>query len=957
MLLQTKLYIPPLRPNLVRRSRLIDHLNQGLQQGKKLSLISAPAGFGKTTLVSEWVAGNERPAAWLSLDEGDNDLTRFLAYLVTALQTLVLSEVEGITGRQGTVGPIGEGVLGMLQSAQPPPTESILTALLNEITIIQDNFILILDDYHVIDAKLVDASTDVDDALTFLIEHLPPQMHLVIATREDPQLPLARYRVRGQLTELRATDLRFTPAEAATFLNQVMDLGLSAEEVSSLETRTEGWIAGLQLAALSMQGREDIPGFIRAFAGDNRYIVDYLVEEVLQRQPERVRSFLLQTSILDRLSGSLCDAVRFGIVETPNRSKGEAHAKGEASSEEEASSFRTGATRQEDGRGILEALERGNLFVVPLDDRRQWYRYHHLFADVLQARLFEQQPNQVATLHRRASEWYEQKDRPSDAIRHAFAAKDFERAADLAELAWPAWSGSFQSIAWLGWVRALPDELARARPVLSVAYAWAFLNAGQLESAEARLLDAERWLEPAVDMSDRPEPPSAEMVVVDEEQFRSLPASLATARAYHAQAIGDVSGTVKYTRRVLDLLPEGDPQWRGDATALLALAYWTIGDLEAAHRTLSDGIADMQRAGNTNGLIVGTFVLADLKMILGHLHEAESACEHALRLAADHGEPLPLGTEDVYTAISKLHRERGDLEAAVLDLAAGKKLGEQVELPDWQYRWCIAQARLNETQGDLDGALDLLHEAERLYVRTPLPVVRPIAAMKARVLVGQGRLAEALAWARERGLSVDDALSYQREFEHVTLARVLIACYKSDRVETSIHEAMGLLERLLKAAEAGVRTGSVIEILVLQSLAYEAQGDIPHALVSLERALTLAEPEGYQRIFVDEGPPMAGLLREAANHGTAPTYVSQLRAAFGKAEDTTPLTQLLIEPLSKRELEVLRLLGTELSGPEIAQELLVSLNTMRTHTKNIYNKLGVNNRRAAVRRAEELNLF
>jgi LuxR family maltose regulon positive regulatory protein len=913
-ILVTKLFIPPTRPELVPRPRLIERMDGGLHQ--KLTLISAPAGFGKTTLVSEWVEQlrlesskenkNEYRIAWLSLDEGDNDPARFLTYLIAALNRA--------EGRETT---FGEGALTMLQSPQPPPTESILTALLNEITTVPDNFVLVLDDYHVIDAK------PVDNALTFLLEYLPPQIHLVIATREDPHLPLARLRSQDQLTELRAADLRFTSSEAAEFLNQVMGLDLSAEEIATLETRTEGWIAGLQMAALSMQGREDIPGFIRAFAGDNRYIVDYLVEEVLQRQSERVRSFLLQTSILDRLSGSLCDAV----------------------------------TGQEDGRGMLEALERGNLFVVPLDDKRQWYRYHHLFADVLGARLMEQQPNQVATLHRRASEWYEQKDLPSDAIRHALATEDFERAASLAELAWPSWSGSFQSIAWLGWVKELPDELVRARPVLSFGYAQAFLYAGKLEAAEARLLDAERWLEPTVDMSERAEAPSTKMVVVDEEQFRSLPASLANARAYHAQAIGDVPGTVKYTRRALDLLPEGDHLRRGQAAALLGLAYWASGDLEAAHRTFSDGLAGMQRAGNILDTIHGAFVLAEIKMTLGHLHEAVSTCEHALQLVTEHGEPMPFGTEDVYTGISELHRERGDLEAAEQDLATSKKLGEQVELPDWQYRWCVAQARLKGTLGDLDGALDLLDEAERLYIRTPLPDVRPIAALKTRVWIAQGRLTEALGWARERGLSVDDDLSYLREFEHVTLARVL---YKSDRVDGSIHKAVELLERLLKAAEEGGRMGSMIEILVLQALAHEAQGNIPPALMSLERALTLAEPEGFIRIFVDEGPPMETLLKNMKlEDGRMRKYVYKLLAAFLDKESRppSPSSQPLIEPLSERELEVLRFLTTELSGPEIATELMVELSTLRSHTKNIYSKLNVRSRRAAVHKAEDLNLI
>jgi LuxR family transcriptional regulator, maltose regulon positive regulatory protein len=445
-ILATKLYLPRLRPNVVSRPRLLERLNDGLH--RKLTLVSAPAGFGKTTLISEWVKRIERPTAWLSLDEGENDPARFLAYLVAALQTIAAN--------------IGEGVLDVLQSSQPPPPEAILTALLNDLTTIRDHFVLVLDDYHVIDAK------PIDQALTFLLDHLPPQMHLVITTREDPQLPLARLRGRGQLTELRAADLRFTRFEAAAFLNQVMGLSLSAEDIAALEDRTEGWIVGLQLAALSMQGHQDIAGFIRAFAGDHRYIVDYLVEEVLQRQPEPVRSFLLQTSILDRLSGPLCDAV----------------------------------TGQEEGNVRLEALERGNFFVVPLDDKRHWYRYHHLFAEVLAAHLMEEQPDQVSTLHRRASAWYERHGSPSDAIRHALAAEDFGRAADLVELAVPAMRQNRQEATVLGWLKALPGELVRIRPVLSVHYAGTLLVSGELEGVEARLQDAEQWLDTKTDMGE-----------------------------------------------------------------------------------------------------------------------------------------------------------------------------------------------------------------------------------------------------------------------------------------------------------------------------------------------------------------------------------------------------------------------------------------------------------------------
>ena len=920
-LLTTKLYIPPPRSDLVQRHRLIERLNLGLSG--KLTLVSAPAGFVKTTLVCEWVAGCEQPAAWLSLDEGDNDSTRFLAYLIAALQTIEAN--------------IGEGVLAVLQSPQPPPIESILTALLNEITTITNSFTLVLDDYHVVDTLLV------DNALTFLIEHLPPQMHLVIATREDPNLPLARLRSRGQMIELRIADLRFTPSETAEFLNQVMDLNLSAEEVTSLETRTEGWIAGLQLAALSMRGREDIPGFIRAFAGDNRYIVDYLVEEVLQRQPERVLRFLLQTSILDRLCGPLCDTVRFDTAETPSGSEG------------------TAVTEQDGSGRMLEALERGNLFVVPLDDKRQWYRYHHLFADVLQARSMKEQLHQIPTLHRRASKWYEHNGSLPDAIRHALAAEDFERTAGLLEMAWPAMDWSFQSTTWLGWVKALPDELVLARPVLSVGYAWALLNDGELEAGRARLRDAERWLAPSADMGKRPGAPAAEMVVVDEEQFRSLPATIASARAYYAQAHGDVSGSVKYAQRAVDLLPEGDYLARGRAAVLLGLAYWASGDLGSAHRSFADAMASFQMAGNILFAISFTFILAEIRMAQGRLHEAISTYERSMQLVTEQGEPVLQGTAGLFLGLSELHREQGDLATARQLLRRSEELGDHTEV--YQYRLCRAQARINEAQGDLDRALDLLDQGERwLYYKTPIPDVRPTAALKARVWIVQGRLAQALDWAYERDLTIDDDLSYLREFEHVTLARVLIAQYKSDRVDGSIHEAMGLLERLLQAAEEGGRTGSVIEILVLQALAHEAQGNIPPALVSLERALTLAEPEGYVRIFVDEGMPMAHLLSEAAAHGIMPDYISKLLAVFEaeelKSEDKSylPPAQPLIEPLSQRELEVLQLIAQGLSNREISERFFLALSTVKGHNRKIYGKLQVQRRTEAVARARELGL-
>ncbi len=941
-ILTTKLYPPPTRPEFVRRPRLIEHLNDGLQ--RKLTLISAPAGFGKTTLVSNWIydlpakmASQEKivnKVAWLSLDEGDNDPIRFLTYLVAALQTIAPA--------------IGAGVLGALQSPQPPSTESILTALLNEINTIPNNlstppaiaeqdFVLVLDDYHLIEAK------PVDQALTFLLDHLPARMHLVITTREDPNLPLARYRARGQLVELRVADLRFTPSEAAAFLNQAMGLTLSAEDIAALENRTEGWIAGLQLAALSIRGQQNIAGFIKSFAGSHRFIMDYLVEEVLHQQPQNVQTFLLCTSILDRLCGPLCDAV-LGREE-PQQSAPH-------------SSASLGIDSSASGQDTLEYLEQANLFVIPLDNQRHWYRYHHLFADVLRAYLLKAQPNQVSVFHLRASRWYEQNNLPAEAIRHALAAEDFDRAADLIELLGPAKDQVFQSPTWLNWVQALPDTLLKNRPVLKVEYAWTLLGMGKLEAAEAHLKDVECLLNAA---ANKPEPP-VKMVVMDKEEYQFLPASIAAARTYHAQALGDIPSTIKYAQQALDLYPEDDYNRRGAPAALLGIAQWASGDLEAAGHTLTEVMAGFQMAGNIVFALSGTYGLADIRMTQGRLREAITVYRQSLQLAKKQGQPAPQGTADLYLGLGELHHEQGKADVARQYLQKSEDLGEQAALPDWPFRAHLVQARIKQSQGDLDGAVHLLDQAERLYYRSPVPVVRPVAARRARVWIKQGKLVEALAWAREQKLTVEDDLTFLREFEHITLARVLVWHYKSNQVAGSIQQAMSLLARLLVAAKDGGRIGSVIEILMVQALAHKAQGDLPAALEALEQALMLAQPEGYVQLFVDEGQPMAELLSQAAAHGLMPEYTGTLLAAFpnfglASLSKIQNLKSEIIEPLSDRELEVLQLIAQGLSNHEIGERLFLALSTVKGHNRTIFGKLQVKRRTEAVARARELGLL
>jgi LuxR family maltose regulon positive regulatory protein len=897
-LLETKLHVPRGGRGLVPRQRLRERLSAGA--GSALTLISAPAGFGKTTLLTEWLAagpGKGPAAAWLSLDEADNDPSLFWKYVVAALRSVAGKEV-------------GVGALSLLESSQAP-IDAVLTALINDLFAVSDDVILVLDDYHVIEAP------EVHDGVVFLLEHLPPRLHVVIASRADPPFSLARWRGVGGLTEIRAADLRFTAEESATYLDGAVGGVLTAQDVAALDQRTEGWIAALQLAALSMQGRDDLQSFIAGFAGDDRYIVDYLVEEVLQRQSEDVRQFLLQSSILDRLSGPLCDAV----------------------------------TGQANGGATLLTLERANLFLVPLDDRRRWYRYHHLFADVLRAHLLDEQPDEVAVLHSRASGWFERNGEPAEAIRHALAAEDFDRAANLAELAIRAVAQARQEATMRGWLKVLPAEVVRVRPVLTVGFAGALLLAGEFGGVEERLRDAERWLSMT-----RSEGRAAGMVVADEAGFRSLPGTIEAYRAALALIRGDLLGATTHARRALELSPAEDHLIRASAAGVLGLAYWASGDLEAGFEAYSECVDGLRRVGHIADIFGCSIALADIRRTQGRLRDAMRIYEHALQ-ANEPDRPVVRGTADMYVGMSELYRERDDLKTATELLGRSKELGEHLGMPQNRYRWLVAMARIREAEGDARAAVELLDEAERAYVGDFFPNVRPVAAMKARSHLLQGEPAEALAWAAERGLSAHDDLSYLREFEHVTLARVLLALHRTERSESSLQDAARLLDRLLAAAESGGRTGTVIEILTLQALTHQTHGDMPAALVSLERAVGLAEPEGYVRIFTDEGAPMGSLLRALASQGSAGRYARQILAISSTADHDRPSKQPLLDPLSERELDVLRLLGTDLSGPEIARELVVSLNTVRTHQKHIYAKLGVSNRRAAVRQGDELKLL
>ena len=888
-ILVTKLYIPPPPPKVVLRPRLIERLNESLH--RKLILISAPAGFGKTTLISEWLAGCEKPVAWLSLDEGDGDPVRFLTYLVAALQTISKD--------------IGIGVLGAIQTS-PLMTinEFLLATLLNEIAAIPDHSILVLDDYHLIDSE------PIDQALAFLLDHLPPQMHLVMATREDPSLPLPRYRARGQLSELRAADLRFTPDEAAEFLNRVMGLSLSAENIAALETRTEGWIAGLQLAALSMQGRDDITGFIQAFTGSHHFVLDYLLEEVLFQQSESNQAFLLRTSILERMCGSLCEAFS---PDTP-------------------------------GQQTLELLERGNLFIVPLDNERRWYRYHHLFRDLLSRRLGQyHSPDEINGLHLRASEWYEQNGLMLEAFQHALMGGAFARAARLAEGAWQGMDRNFQAAAWLGWVKKLPGDVVIPRPNLCVQMARALSDVGDLELSETWLQNAERALAGMTDQAD-----------VD-----SLPGYIALIRASNAQNEGDLPATIKYAELAIQLIPPGNSYLLAMAIITLGFTHWATGDLEASMQAMRAWMDDMERLGNHVFAAASAFALADMQVILGRLNDAKISLQRGIHRAAALGPDAETVTAHHHLGLALLAHEQGDGAATTGHLQIATDLGARTTLVDWQHRWALAQARLLESAGEWDSALEWLDEAQRAHVKVSIPILQPIAARKARLYLKQGRLDRAQAWLRERGISAGDEVNYLTEYEHLTLVEVRLA-------EGSWTGVDDLLERLLALAETQKRTGSVIEILLTQAQVYQAQGNQSDALATLEKALMLAEPEGYLRTFVGRGETMRLLLsgmRDKHTRHALRSYVNKVLAAFSSLANDHPQPLLtnrasgLFEPLTDRELEILRLIADGRSNSEISQQLYLALSTVKGHNLRIFDKLEVQNRTEAVARARELGLL
>ena len=891
-LVSTKLQPSQARPKLVARSRLTAKLER--EPSRKLTLISAPAGFGKTTLLVEWLrerAGGEGWVAWLSLDEGDNDPVRFMSYLVVALRRT--SEEE-----------IGEGVLVALRSPEPPRIEAMIAALVNEIAALPRELTLVLDDYHLIDSQ------SVHGVVSFLLEHLPDNVHLIVASRVDPPLQLARLRARNQMIHLDAADLSFTSEEASTFLNDVMGLELSVEDLATLEERTEGWIAGLQLAALSIQDRKDVSGFIKAFSGSYRDVLDYLAEEVLARQPERVRDFLLQTSILDHLTGSLCDAL----------------------------------TGRSDGQGMLERLERDNLFVFALDEERRWYRYHHLFADFLRGRLMRERPESTGELHLRASGWYEGNGHLSEAVGHALSAPDHNLAARLIEEGVEGAVERGEGTTALRWLEALPIEAKRLRPRLFVEHAVALVITGRPDDAEPLLKEAERTAE------------------ADGEEGQFLLGFASTVRSWRARLRGDAPEAVELARRGLSLLPDEEVHVRNYAAVRLGDALRIVGDLAAADEAYAEAAEIGRAAHHAYGRLAGMVMHARVRAEQGRLREADEEFRRALQLLTEEGFELSPAAGIVHIGMGALLYERDDLDAAMRELERGMELAERtgdVSTLVWAY---VTISRNNLAQGDESGALQRARQAEHVARDSGADLQIAIALdWMTRLLLARGDLTEAVAFEQERATNAENAADAARVVDRLTSARLLYA-------QGQHREALPQLEELGETAEAAGRTGNLIEILALQALALWAGSKKERAVSTLAESLALAEPEGYVRTIVDEGPQMATLLSEvlgAKQRGRTDLlrcvpahYIRKLLAALERdaASAASPAAGLP-EPLSERELEVLRLIASGKSNRRIASELFVSVGTVKTHINNLYRKLDAHSRTQALARARELKLL
>ena len=906
-LLATKLNVPGPRPGLVPRPHLAQRLDEGLAQG--LVLVCAPAGYGKTVLLADWARSGQRPAAWLSLDDADNDPARFWRHAVAALDRV----------RPG----VGERVGPLLGPPAPASFEPLVTALINDLAAGPGDGepLLVLDDYHLIGSRPVHASVG------FLLEHLPPGLGVVLASRSDPPLALARLRARGQLAELRAAELRFTEDEAAALVREIAAVpgtALPDAVMAALADRTEGWAAGLQLAGLSLRGQADVAGFVAAFTGSNRYVLDFLAEEVLERHSEQVRAFLLETSVLERLSGPLCDAVT-----------------GRAGSQE-----------------LLEQAERAGLFLLPLDEVRGWWRYHQLFADLLRARLQAEQPGRTARLHCNAAAWHEEHGLADDAIRHAAAAGEMTWAARLIEEHFDTvYMSRGEGATIQRWLSALPADLVRSRPRLLLAQALLAANSGRVEIVERSVDAAERVPAGGVDEPFEPTAGRAASLLVNVAALNAL------CRSYAAYLRGDAEGMAAFASHALAELGEGEPMLDLVIRWNLALADWLRGRLAEAERGFAAGIAGSRAVGQPTLTAYGGYQLGQVQRAQGRLDAALGTYRQALEVAARPGGPPLAAAGPAYVGLGEVACQRNELDTALRTVSEGIALCRQFAYTPPLAAGLATLAWIRQATGDPAGAREAMSEAGQAEPG-PAGLLNPVPAQRARLLLAQGDLAAAARWTQDSGLEPDDDPGYPREPGHLVLARVLLA-------QDQPGQALALLDRLHAAAAAQDRAGSVIEAGALRALALAAGGEEAAAVAALAGALTLACPQGYVRVFADEGPPMAALLTRliaAQRSGQAAAgvplgYLARLLRAFGPehaARDTrqgTAAVPGIVEPLTGRELEVLGLLAAGRSNQAIAGQLVITLDTVKKHVSHVLDKLGATNRTEAVTRARELNLI
>ncbi len=905
-ILVTKLFVPPTRAKLVHRLDLIERLNNGLD--RKLTLLSAPAGFGKTTLVSHWVEHlqgvneiDSQPiqVAWLSLDQDDNDPVRILTYFITAL-----NQIKGIEA------DLGQGALSMLQSPQPPSPNSVLISLINDLAAISEKIIFVLDDYHLIESK------EIHQALIFLLENLPSQLHLAIATRQDPPLSLGRLRARDQINEVRAAELRFSIDEAADFLNQVMGLDLSPSQVAELEHRTEGWIAGLQLAAISMQGREDVQGFIRSFSGTNRLVLDFLIEEVLGGLESDIQDFLLQTSILKRLYGPLCDAL----------------------------------TGRDNSQAVLEELDQANLFIVPLDEERCWYRYHHLISDLLRQRLVSHHGGSLKELHGKASKWYEENEDLSEAVHHALAGEDPKSAIGLIKKgALAALEDSdFRFI--LDSVNLLPAAVLQNEPWLFIYHTWALLLTGHVVAARPKLENLDWLLEYANDEN--------------EFQQRIMLGNIAGLKVFLAGWLRDYEKLLEYAQQVRLNLPENN--WiRGYCAMMVGSSYWQKGDLEQAREAFAESASVGIVSGNYHMAVSATCQGAHSFELAGRLKEACDMLLGAYELAPQDGRISPvIGYIDV--GYGRILYEFNEIDLAEQKLEQSVKfsqymLDERVEKIGY-----FLLAKVHMANGDYQAAQRSIARGENAVNNREIDHdLKGAEFPQIRLWIREGNFPALKAWLEVNDPWPGNNVHLKIRLTYTMHARALVALSREFPEEPYLTTATDLLGELYDMAVGNGWGNKIIEILCLQALAYGIQDeDDDRAIEILAQALKRAAPEGYIRTFVDEGPPMAQLLYEALKREIETDYVQRLLAAFpvpDPKEDVSKKPQVdqsgLIEPLSDREIDVLQFLAKGLTNQAIATRLFLSIHTVKTHTRNIYSKLGVKNRTQAVDRARTLGIL